>query len=376
MIDRFGPGSDSREPIRETAVADVRTSVFQSNIPTYILNKDFWFDDWNSAFELIFGDVPGLRRGEHVSVWARALANYAAVKEHGERVFRNAPPPVDTEPIEFQSTRFGRFVFKKIATSALGGDAGATVGWVSVLNVDSVEKADEYYLELSDRMAAQLSWTKYAMCYDSVLQEFKPYQELAQAHIDAIGAGQRVLDLGAGTGYLTKQLLKKRKQVRAVDFNDAMLQRLRTACNGYPGLTVMKADLESLQGLPPEEYDGVVMMNALSWLPSPLSCLRKAWSALRRGGVIAFSCPSDGSTLDALFGAIQADLVKRNRFERLRREFDQVRERNEEMERRGWLRKFTLDQVEQLLTNAGFARVLKAEAGVYAGQGLFVVAQK
>ena len=74
-----------------------------------------------------------------------------------------------------------------------------------------------------------------------VLQEFTPYQELARAHVDAVGGGQRILDLGAGTGHITKQLLKKKKQVRAVDFNDAMLQRLRTSCNGYPGLTFDEA---------------------------------------------------------------------------------------------------------------------------------------
>jgi ubiquinone/menaquinone biosynthesis C-methylase UbiE len=376
MTDRNGPGSDSQPPMQQLTVSDIRTSVFQSNIPTYILNHKFWFEDWNSAFELIFGDVPGVRRGEHVSVWAQALANYEAVRQHAEAVFRNAPPSVDTEPVEFQSSRFGKLVFKKIATSAIGGDGGATVGWVSVLNIDSVERADDYYRELSDRMAAQLAWTKYAVCYDSVLQEFTPYQELARAHVEAVGAGQRILDLGAGTGFLTQQLLKRRKLVSAVDYNDAMLQRLRSSCQGYQGLTVMKADLETLQGLPDQDYDGVVMMNALSWLAAPLSCLRKAWAALRRGGVIALSCPSESSTLDALFRAIEDDLLKRRRFDRLRCELDRVRERNEELERRGWLRKFSLDQVRQLLNNAGFTEIVRAEAGVYAGQGLFVVARK
>ena len=138
----------------------------------------------------------------------------------------------------------------------------------------------------------------------------------------------------------------------------------------------MKADLESLQGLPENDYDGAVMMNALSWLSAPLACLRKAWTALRRGGVLALSCPAETATLDALFRAIEEELVKRRRFERLRAEFEKVRERNEEMERRGWLRKFTLDGVQQLLTNAGFTKIVRAEAGVYAGQGLFVVAQK
>jgi SAM-dependent methyltransferase len=376
MIDRDGPGSDSREPIRQTAVSDIRTSVFQSNIPTYILNHKYWFEDWNSAFEMIFGDVPGVRRGEHVSVWAQALANYEAVRRHAEEVFRTAPPTVDTEPIEFQSSRFGKLVFKKIATSAIGGDGAAAVGWVSVLNIDSVERADEYYHELSDRMAAQLAWTRYAMCYDTELQEFTPYRELARAHIEAVDGGQRILDLGAGTGYLTRQLLAKKKTVRAVDYNDAMLQRLRASCERFPGLTVMKADLDTLQGLPESDFDGAVMMNALSWLSTPLGCLRKAWTALRRGGVLALSCPAETSTLDALFRAIEEELVRRRRFERLRGEFEKVRERNEEMERRGWLRKFTLDGVRQLVSNAGFTKILRAEDGVYAGQGLFVVAQK
>ena len=61
-----------------------------------------------------------------------------------------------------------------------------------------------------------------------------------------VGAGDLVLDLGAGTGALTRPLLAARARVIALELHDGRLRDLRDLASEEPGLTVVRADVRDV----------------------------------------------------------------------------------------------------------------------------------
>jgi SAM-dependent methyltransferase len=75
----------------------------------------------------------------------------------------------------------------------------------------------------------------------------------------------RVLDLGAGTGKLTADLIRPGRQVVAVDPSAEMLARLRRV---VPGATTRVGTAEAT-GLPSARFDAVSVGAAFHWFPRP-----------------------------------------------------------------------------------------------------------
>jgi SAM-dependent methyltransferase len=72
----------------------------------------------------------------------------------------------------------------------------------------------------------------------------------------------RVLDLGAGTGKLTRQLADRGLDVTAVDPSDGMLTELRRVLPGVPALTGTAEDIP----LPDHAVDAVLVAQAWHWV--------------------------------------------------------------------------------------------------------------
>lgn len=91
----------------------------------------------------------------------------------------------------------------------------------------------------------------------------------------------RVLDVGAGTGFLTLLAARLGYHVTAVDLSEGMLARLRakTAPEGLL-VTVVHAAADEL---PEGRWDAVVSRHLLWTLPDPAGCLR-AWRAATGDG--------------------------------------------------------------------------------------------
>ena len=95
------------------------------------------------------------------------------------------------------------------------------------------------------------------------------------------GPGSRVLDVGAGTGFLSLAAARLGHRVTALDLSAAMLARLRAAAEAE-GLAVEVVEAEA-QSPPPGPFDAVVERHLLWTLPDPGAALA-AWRAVAPAG--------------------------------------------------------------------------------------------
>ncbi len=79
------------------------------------------------------------------------------------------------------------------------------------------------------------------------------------------GTGRRVLDLGAGTGKLTRQVVARRLEVVAVEPSDGMRDELMRV---LPGIRALAGTAESIP-LPDHTVDTVLVAQAWHWVDVP-----------------------------------------------------------------------------------------------------------
>lgn len=91
-----------------------------------------------------------------------------------------------------------------------------------------------------------------------------------------------VVDLGAGTGKLTRSLVARGHRVTAVEPSPEMLAQLEAA---VPDATAVRGSAESIP-LPDGAADVVTVAQAFHWFDQPVA-LREIARVLRRGGRIA-----------------------------------------------------------------------------------------
>lgn len=361
----------------------IRDLLFEVTVPTYILNQDFHILDWNPAFEVAFGvHCRKLRRLLHVSQLIHYLDDSAEIIRHGAEVFGGPVEPlVDFEVLGYQSPTYGQMEFGKITSRATHPESGETIGWNVVLNVQHVEKRKEYEEALRNELAEQVNWRVYSTSYDHVLLRFSEYRNLIKRHVDAVSARKKILDLGAGTGNVTLELLKAGKEVTAVDYNEAMLTRLREKCGEFRAadqLKIVKQNLDSMRiaRVDRETFDGVIMQNVLYALKDPERVLKLVYDALAPNGILVVSGPKEGTSLDALFTAIRNELKDEHDWEEsLAEDFENVLDRNKVLEGQGVIHQWTIAEVRELLEKSGF-KITDQENDAYAGQAMILIAQR
>jgi SAM-dependent methyltransferase len=105
-----------------------------------------------------------------------------------------------------------------------------------------------------------------------------PYPAAAIDWLLPAGAGQ-VLDLGAGTGKLTRQLVARGLEVTAVEPSDGMRAQLRAV---LPGIPAFAGTAEQIP-LPDNSFDCVLVAQAWHWV-DPALALPEVARVLRPGG--------------------------------------------------------------------------------------------
>jgi len=91
--------------------------------------------------------------------------------------------------------------------------------------------------------------------------------------------GERILDVGCGTGRLTSQLAATGAQVTGLDISPAMLEQARLAC---PAARFVQGDV--LEFKASEGFDGIFSNAALHWIKPPDRAAGRLFDALKPGG--------------------------------------------------------------------------------------------
>ncbi|HET8732443.1 MAG TPA: methyltransferase domain-containing protein, partial [Anaeromyxobacteraceae bacterium] len=118
--------------------------------------------------------------------------------------------------------------------------------------------------------------------------------------------GRRVLEIGAGTGNLTRRLVPRERYV-ASDVNPLYLSTLRGLTADRPYLQVCRTDVADAATFPPAEggFDTVVCLNVVEHVADDAGALRNIRAALAPGGravVLVPQGPEVFGTLDEVLG--------------------------------------------------------------------------
>lgn len=101
---------------------------------------------------------------------------------------------------------------------------------------------------------------------------------------------QRILDLGAGTGYLTGLLAERypRSDVHALDISVGMLQQTRMNVMSESAVRLVCSDAESL-AVKVNSMDAVYSNLAFQWCSDLVRTFEESYAALKHGGEFAFA---------------------------------------------------------------------------------------
>jgi SAM-dependent methyltransferase len=115
--------------------------------------------------------------------------------------------------------------------------------------------------------------------------------ELIDPHL-----GHRVLELGAGTGAVTR-LYADGREVVAVDLSTECVTSMRQRFAANPNISVVQGDLRQLNA-PEDRFDSVLMVNVLEHMQNDDEVLARLPSVLVPGGRIVIYVPA----LNGLYG--------------------------------------------------------------------------
>ena len=123
--------------------------------------------------------------------------------------------------------------------------------------------------------------------------------------------GRRVLEIGSGTGNLTRQLVPRDAYV-ASDVNPLYLQTLRALTSDRPYLDVTLTDVTRGESFPslPEGFDTVVCLNVIEHVVDDVGALSNIRESLAPGGRAIVLVPRG----PGLFGTLDEVLGHRRRY--------------------------------------------------------------
>jgi ubiquinone/menaquinone biosynthesis C-methylase UbiE len=141
-------------------------------------------------------------------------------------------------------------------------------------------------------MPRQPDACSYGRVFDEIAEDYdrhRPtYPEVLvdRACEDAgIGPGAAVLEIGCGTGQLTRSLLARGLRVTAVEPGQQLIARARDQLHGVGDVQFVNARLEDAS-LPRAQYSAVFSASAIHWIDPDVSW-RKAADVLVDGGSLA-----------------------------------------------------------------------------------------
>jgi SAM-dependent methyltransferase len=116
--------------------------------------------------------------------------------------------------------------------------------------------------------------------------------------------GERILDLGCGTGHLSADIAARGAQVIGVDIDSAMINEAQTA---HPALSFRVVDAHDLVSElePLEPFDAVFSNASMHWMREPQRVIAQIHRVLRSGGRLVAE-QGGHRNVEALHAAIRA----------------------------------------------------------------------
>ena len=139
-------------------------------------------------------------------------------------------------------------------------------------------------------MPAQAEARSYGRVFDDIAEDYDRHRPtypdaLVDRACEGIAPGAAVLEIGCGTGQLTRSLLARGLRVTAVEPGQQLIERARDSLNGVGDVQLVNARLEDTS-LPHAQYSAVFSASAVHWIDPDVSW-RKAAEALVDGGTLA-----------------------------------------------------------------------------------------
>ncbi len=120
--------------------------------------------------------------------------------------------------------------------------------------------------------------------------------------------GERILDLGCGTGHLTAQIAERGADVIGLDSSASMIAQAR---QNYPKLSFVLGDARELRF--PEPFDGVFSNAVLHWINEPARVIEGVARALKPEGRFVLEMGGKGN--NALIVAAVHSVLRDRRYE-------------------------------------------------------------
>ena len=128
-------------------------------------------------------------------------------------------------------------------------------------------------------------WADHEARFDAMLAPFlEPVLGAA-----AVGAGDRVLDVGCGNGALSRAAAARGATVTGVDISGPLLARARERA-AAEGLAAEFVEADAQVHAFPEPFDAVVSRFGVMFFADPAAAFANLAAALRPGGRLAFVC--------------------------------------------------------------------------------------
>ena len=117
--------------------------------------------------------------------------------------------------------------------------------------------------------------------------------------------GERILDLGCGTGDLAAKIAARGARVLGIDPSEPMLEKART---NAPGATFLRLDARDMEF--DSEFDAVFSNAVMHWIPDQKLVAERVFRALKPGGRFVLEFGGKGCN-KIIFGALDEEIRRR-----------------------------------------------------------------
>jgi hypothetical protein len=147
-------------------------------------------------------------------------------------------------------------------------------------------------------VGARLLWAAYSHVYD-LLWDNELTEEVGRRVVGELVGIDEILEVGSGTGLITKRLIAVGKEVTACEPHPGMRERCRRRC---PEVTLLSHTLESLT--PSGRRCGVVAVNVIHLTPNPRATVEHL-RLLSSSGPVVLVTPQRGISIATVARAMR-----------------------------------------------------------------------